>query len=129
MSVSIEDKNKAIVLQAFDTLFNQRDYSRAERFWSPRYIQHSDHIRPGRDGLFELVRDAPATMRYENHLILANGDFLMLHGHPNHFGFLRLRPSSPALRDRSGWLRMTGACGFVVHNLSSMTQAFYRVYY
>src|SRR5207253_10632315 len=80
MSVSIEEKNKAIVLQAFDTLFNQRDYSRAERFWSPRYIQHSDHIRPGREGLFELVRNAPATMRYENQLILANGDFLMLHG-------------------------------------------------
>ena len=54
MSTSIEEKNKAIVLQAFDTLFNQRDYSRAERFWSPRYIQHSDHIRPGREGLFEL---------------------------------------------------------------------------
>src|SRR5438105_12289461 len=80
MSVSIEEKNKAIVLQAFDTLFNQRDYSRAERFWSPRDIQHSDHIRPGREGLFELVRNAPAAMRYENQLILANGDFLMLHG-------------------------------------------------
>ena len=80
MSSSIEEKNKAIVLQAFDTLFNQRDYDRAERFWSPRYIQHSDHIRPGQEGLFELVRNAPATMRYENQLILANGDFLMLHG-------------------------------------------------
>ena len=80
MSGSIEEKNKAIVLQAFDTLFNQRDYSRAERFWSPRYLQHSAHIRPGREGLFELVRNAPATMRYENQLILANGDFLMLHG-------------------------------------------------
>ena len=33
MSSSIEEKNKAIVLQAFDTLFNQRDYDRAERFW------------------------------------------------------------------------------------------------
>ena len=80
MSGSIEEKNKALVLQAFDTLFNQRDYARAERFWSPHYIQHSDHIPPGREGLFELVRNAPATMRYENRLILANGDFLMLHG-------------------------------------------------
>ena len=80
MSGSIEEKNKAIVLQAFDALFNQRDYSRAERFWSPRYLQHSAHIRPGREGLFELVRNAPPTMRYENQLIVANGDFLMLHG-------------------------------------------------
>jgi len=29
--------NKAIVLVAFDTLFNKRDYTAAERFWSPNY--------------------------------------------------------------------------------------------
>ncbi|MCO6008081.1 hypothetical protein NE236_24175 [Actinoallomurus purpureus] len=38
---TIEDKNKAIVREAFDTLFNKRDYAAAERFWSPEYIQHS----------------------------------------------------------------------------------------
>src|SRR5229473_6845680 len=80
MSASVDEDNMALVLEAFDTLFNERDYARAERFWSPRYVQHSDHIPPGRGGLFELVKDAPATMRYENRLILANGDFLMLHG-------------------------------------------------
>src|SRR6266404_3362886 len=68
------------LLQAFGILFNERDYARAQRFWSPQYIHHSNHIPPGREGLFELVRNAPATMRYENRLILANGDFLMLHG-------------------------------------------------
>jgi predicted SnoaL-like aldol condensation-catalyzing enzyme len=36
------------VLIAFDTLFNKRDYASAECFWSPRYIQHSAHIPPGR---------------------------------------------------------------------------------
>lgn len=36
--------NKALVLKAFDTLFNQRDYVAAERFWSPSYIQHGAHI-------------------------------------------------------------------------------------
>ena len=35
MSQSGESKNKALVLKAFDTLFNQRDYVAAERFWSP----------------------------------------------------------------------------------------------
>ena len=45
MSQSRESKNKALVLKAFDTLFNQRDYVAAERFWSPSYIQHS--ARPG----------------------------------------------------------------------------------
>ncbi len=80
MSQSIEERNKAFVLEAFETLFNKRDFARAEGFWSPKYIQHSAHIPPGREGLFELVKNVPATMRYENQLILANENFLMLHG-------------------------------------------------
>ena len=76
----IEERNKTLVLNAFDTLFNKRDYAAAERFWSPDYIQHSAHIQPGRDGLFGLVKAAPPDMRYENALITANGDYVMLHG-------------------------------------------------
>jgi predicted SnoaL-like aldol condensation-catalyzing enzyme len=40
MSKTIEETNKALVLEAFDTLFNKRDYKAAERYWSPNYIQH-----------------------------------------------------------------------------------------
>lgn len=29
-------KNKELVLKAFDTLFNKRDYEAAEAFWSPK---------------------------------------------------------------------------------------------
>ena len=56
MSTKTEESNKALVLEAFDTLFNKRDYEAAARFWSPSYIQHSAHIEPGREGLFNLVR-------------------------------------------------------------------------
>jgi predicted SnoaL-like aldol condensation-catalyzing enzyme len=80
MNQSIEGKNKTLVLDAFETLFNKRDYALAERYWSPKYIQHSAHIPAGREGLFDLIKNAPATLKYENQLILANGDFLMLHG-------------------------------------------------
>jgi predicted SnoaL-like aldol condensation-catalyzing enzyme len=73
-------QNKAIVLKAFDTLFNKRDYPVAECFWSPTYIQHSAHIAPGREGLFNLVRSAPNTLRYENQLIVAEGDYVIAHG-------------------------------------------------
>ena len=52
---AIEDANRALVIEAFDTLFNRRDYSAAEAFWSPDYIQHSAHIAPGRTGLFEIL--------------------------------------------------------------------------
>ena len=80
MIKSSEDPRVQTVLNAFDTLFNKRDYVSAERFWSPRYIQHSAHIAPGRDGLFDLVKSLPATLRYENHLAAASGDFVILHG-------------------------------------------------
>ena len=74
------EQNKALVLEAFDTLFNKRDYEAAERYWSPNYIQHSAHIEPGRDGLFNLIRNAPDTLRYEHQLILAEGDYVIVHG-------------------------------------------------
>ncbi len=80
MTETTETKNKAFVLEAFDTLFNKRDYVTAERFWSPNYIQHSAHIPPGREGLFGLIKSLPPTLKYENGLILAEGDMLMLHG-------------------------------------------------
>jgi len=73
-------QNKTLVLEAFDTLFNKRDYAAAERFWSPRYIQHSAHIEPGRAGLFNLVKTLPPTLRYEPGTIVADGDFVIAHG-------------------------------------------------
>jgi predicted SnoaL-like aldol condensation-catalyzing enzyme len=76
----IEDRNKALAVEAFDTLFNKRDYVAAERFWSPDYIQHSAHIEPGRDGLFDLIKAAPEQLRYEHQLVVADGDYVILHG-------------------------------------------------
>jgi len=73
-------QNKRLVLAAFDTLFNKRDYASAEKFWSPHYIQHSAHIEPGRDGLFNLVRTLPPTLKYEPGTIVADGDFVIVHG-------------------------------------------------
>jgi predicted SnoaL-like aldol condensation-catalyzing enzyme len=77
---TIEEKNKAFVLKAFETLFNKRNYAAAERFWSPNYIQHSAHIPPGREGLFNLVRGLPEGFRYENGLTVANCEYVLLHG-------------------------------------------------
>ena len=74
------EENKAIVLKAFDTLFNQRDYAAAQAFWSPHYVQHSQMIGPGRDGVFNLTRSLPSTLRYEPGVIMAEGDLVMLHG-------------------------------------------------
>jgi predicted SnoaL-like aldol condensation-catalyzing enzyme len=80
MSKAIEEKNKALVLEAFDTLFNQRDYVQAERYWSTKYIQHSAHIPSGREGLFNLIKSIPPTLKYEPGTIVADGDFVIVHG-------------------------------------------------
>ena len=80
------EHNKTLALEAFDALFNKRDYTTAERFWSPDYIQHSAHIEPGRAGLFNLVKSLPDTLRYEAGLIVADGDFVMVHGRFSGFG-------------------------------------------
>src|SRR3954470_11871218 len=80
MSQTTPQKNKALVLEAFDTLFNKRDYEAAARYWSPDYVQHSAHIAPGREGLFNLIRSLPASLHYEPAVILADKHFVIVHG-------------------------------------------------
>ena len=80
MEESLKNKNRPVVLEAFNTLFNRRDYAAAESFWSPDYIQHSAHIEPGRDGLFNLVKRLPPTLKYEPGKIVADGEFVIVHG-------------------------------------------------
>ncbi len=80
MTQTIQEKNKAFVLKAFETLFNKRDYAAADHFWSPNYIQHSAHIPLGREGLFALIKGAPDSLHYENGLTVADGDYVLLHG-------------------------------------------------
>jgi predicted SnoaL-like aldol condensation-catalyzing enzyme len=86
MNHTVESKNKALVLEAFDTLFNKRDYAAAERFWSPHYIQHSAHIAPGREGLFDLIKSLPPTLKYEPGTIVAEKNFVIVHGRFSDFG-------------------------------------------
>ena len=104
MTQTVEEKNKAFVLEAFETLFNKRDYAAAERFWSPNYIQHSAHIPPGRDGLFNLVRGFPNTLRYENHLILAEADYVIAHGRFSGHGRPRSMIAADIVRFEDGKL-------------------------
>jgi len=84
--MNMQEKNKSLVLEAFDTLFNKRDYTVAKKFWSPDYIQHSARIEPGRDGLFNLVKGLPSTLKYEAGLIVADGDYVVVHGRFSGFG-------------------------------------------
>jgi predicted SnoaL-like aldol condensation-catalyzing enzyme len=80
MEKTIEEKNKAVTLEAFDAAFNKRDEGAYDRYWSPAYVQHSAYIAPGRNGLKELIASVPANMKYEPGLVVANGDYVMIHG-------------------------------------------------
>jgi predicted SnoaL-like aldol condensation-catalyzing enzyme len=97
-------KTKQIVLEAFDTLFNQRDYEAAARFWSPDYIQHSAHIGPGREGLFNLVESLPDALRYENALVIGDGDLVFLHGRFSGHGRPRAWIAADIVRMQDGLL-------------------------
>src|SRR5579862_5293285 len=80
------EQNKRLVLEGFHTLFNKRDYAAAEKYWSPHYIQHSAHIAPGREGLFDLIKSLPPTLKYEPGTIVADGEFVIVHGRFSDFG-------------------------------------------
>jgi predicted SnoaL-like aldol condensation-catalyzing enzyme len=86
MNPTIEEKNKMLVLKAFDTLYNKRDYAAAELYWSLNYIQHSAHIEPGRNGLCNLIKSIPPTLKYEPGTIVAEKDFVIVHGRFSGFG-------------------------------------------
>jgi epsilon-lactone hydrolase len=49
-------------------------------------LPHSGHIKPGRDGLFDLVKTLPTELRYEHQLVVADGDYVMLHGRFSQIG-------------------------------------------
>src|SRR5271168_5277650 len=105
MSNSSPERNKAILLEAFETLFNKRDYAAAERFWSQNYIQHSAHIPPGREGLFNLVRSVPETLHYEDQLIIAEGDYVIAHGRFTGMGRPAAWIAADVIRFEDGLLR------------------------
>ena len=98
-------QNKKTVLEAFDTLFNQRDYDAAKQFWSPEYIQHSAHIAPGREGLFGLIRSLPTTLKYENQLIVGEGDYVIAFGRFSGHGRERSWIAADVVRFEDGLLK------------------------
>lgn len=104
MEKTIEELNKSLALEAFDAAFNKRDPNAFERYWSPDYIQHSAHIPPGRNGLKNLIASAPADMRYEPGLVVANADYVMIHGRYTNVGQLKPWVVVDILRIENGLL-------------------------
>jgi len=78
MEKTTQQKNKELLTEGFNTLFNKRDFAAAEKFWSPDYIQHSGHIPPGREGLFGLVKAFPTGTSWDHGIMMAEDDYVMV---------------------------------------------------
>jgi len=79
MTTAVE-RNKALVLQAMTALFQSHDPLAVARFYAPDYVQHNPGIPQGRDALAQLVAQLPPVVLYEPGLIIAEGDFVAIHG-------------------------------------------------
>ncbi|MDP1617564.1 nuclear transport factor 2 family protein [Phenylobacterium sp.] len=73
-------RNKALVLDAMTSLFQRRDASAVDRLYVEDYVQHNPHIPQGRAALKALVASLSNEVWYEPGLILAEGDFVAIHG-------------------------------------------------
>jgi predicted SnoaL-like aldol condensation-catalyzing enzyme len=73
-------RNKALVLEAMTSLFQRHDASAVERLYAANYIQHNPDIPQGRDALQTLVAGLSQAVYYEPGLIIAEGDFVAIHG-------------------------------------------------
>jgi predicted SnoaL-like aldol condensation-catalyzing enzyme len=73
-------RNKALVLEAMTSLFQRRDAGAVERLYTRDYIQHNPNIPQGRDALSALVSNLPPEVFYEPGLMIAEGDYVAIHG-------------------------------------------------
>lgn len=73
-------RNKALVLEAMTSLFQRRDASSVDRLYAWNYIQHNPDIPQGRDALQALVAGLSDAVHYEPGLLIAEGDFVAIHG-------------------------------------------------
>lgn len=78
------EANKAVVLDFYDKVVNQRDFDAARHFVGSYYKQHRADVADGLDGLrnfMERSKRAAPHLRSEVKRVLADGDFVVLHCH------------------------------------------------
>ncbi|MBD9390820.1 nuclear transport factor 2 family protein [Acidovorax sp. ACV01] len=72
--------NKEIVVAGMKGLFITRDASVIDKYWSPNYIQHNPAVPNGSEVLKGWVGSLPPDFKYEPGMVVAEGDFVMMHG-------------------------------------------------
>lgn len=80
MSTGTAAANRALVLDAMTSLFQRKDTLAVERLYSADYVQHNPGIPQGREALAKLVAQLPDALYYEPGLVVAEGDYVAIHG-------------------------------------------------
>jgi len=78
--------NKELVTRAITEAFVNMDATAIDKYWSDRYIQHNPQLGNGREALKQLFSLVGPNFKYEIGLIVADGDFVMVHGRYTDFG-------------------------------------------
>jgi predicted SnoaL-like aldol condensation-catalyzing enzyme len=76
----IED-NKALVLAGIKGVFIDRDPTVLDRVFSDDYRQHNPQIPNGTAAIKALLGNLSADFKYQPGLVVADGDYVMVHGH------------------------------------------------
>lgn len=73
--------NAKLIADYLDAVFNQKDVAKAETYWASDMIQHNPMMPNGLDVLRGFIQSPDAqAMRYEQGIIMEQGDFVMVHG-------------------------------------------------
>lgn len=78
-SNSIE-ANKALVLEGIRGVFIERDAAVIDRLFSADYRQHNPQIQNGPEAVKALLKNLPRDFKYEPGLVMADGDYVSIHG-------------------------------------------------
>jgi predicted SnoaL-like aldol condensation-catalyzing enzyme len=72
--------NKALVLEGIRGVFIERDAAVIDRLFSADYRQHNPQIQNGPEAVKALLKNLPRDFKYEPGLVMADGDYVSIHG-------------------------------------------------
>ena len=78
------EANKKVVLDFYEKGLNQKDFEAAAKHFGPKYIQHNPTAPDGIEGFKAFIamrKEKFPNAKSEIKRVLAEGDFVMLHGH------------------------------------------------
>ncbi len=77
---------KYLVRTAITAVFQQRDITAFDRYFSQDYVQHNPQLPNGTAALKSFIPSLPDDFGYEPGLITESGDFVMIHGRYKNWG-------------------------------------------